>query len=122
MATLPKNPIALTGAQRRALRALGHHLKPIVQIGRNGLTESLFDATRRALRQHELIKVSIGKDIMSDRKAGAAELADATGSHVAQVMGRTVLLYRRRHDDPTVVIPGSFEECPRPGAPKEEDA
>jgi RNA-binding protein len=117
----PKNPIALTGAQRRALRALGHHLKPVVQIGQHGISAGVIEATERALVQHELIKISIGRDAPVERKEAPAALGEATGSHVAQVIGRTALLYRRRHDEPEVHLPGSFEECPRPKSTKGAD-
>ena len=116
-----KNPIALTGAQRRALRALGHHLRPIVQVGQQGVSAGVIEATAQALQQHELIKISIGRDGPVDRKQAPAQLGDATGAHVAQIIGRTALLYRRRHDDPQINLPGSFEESPNPNTPVEED-
>jgi RNA-binding protein len=112
-----KNPKDLNGAQRRALRALGHHLKPVVQIGLRGVTPSLVAATTDALMHHEIIKISMGSEAPVDRKLAPAELADATGAHVAGVVGRTAILYRRRHDDPVVKLPGVFEEAPRPVGP-----
>ena len=47
----------LTGGQRKYLRGLAHGKKPLVLIGKNGLTESLFVALDEALESHELIKV-----------------------------------------------------------------
>ena len=52
-------PSMMTATERRQLRAQGHHLKPVVQIGQAGLTEGVIQATQVALEQHELIKVSI---------------------------------------------------------------
>lgn len=108
------NPLALTGAQRRALRGMGHHLKPIVQVGKQGITEGLVGAVAQALEQHELIKVSTGSEAPIDRKEAPQLLAQATGAHVAQVIGRTALLYRRRFKDPIIALPGVIEEAPRP--------
>ncbi len=113
-----RNPVALTGMQRRALRGLGHHLKPVVQIGKGGVTEGVVGAARDALERHELIKVTVLPESPDDRKTAPQMLADATGAHVAQILGRTSLLYRRRHDDPAIALPGPFEEAPRPGAPE----
>ena len=87
-------PSTMSSAERRQLRAQGHHLKPVVQIGQAGLTEGVIAATQVALEQHELLKVSINGESPTERKSGAEELAQATGSHVIQVIGRVILLYR----------------------------
>ena len=53
--SVPRNPVTLTGAQKRALRALGHHLVAVVQIGKHGITDTLVAATREVLERHELV-------------------------------------------------------------------
>jgi len=111
MSPLPKNPLSLTGAQRRSLRALGHHLKPIVQIGKHGITSGLVSATTDALLQHELIKISVGSECPVDRKTAPQVLAEQTGAHVAQTIGRTALLYRRHPDEPEIQLPGVVSEA-----------
>lgn len=114
MSAPAKNPIRLTGAQRRALRSLGHHLKPLVQVGKSGLTDGLVAATTEALEHYELIKVSVGGESPIDRKTAPEALAERTGAHVAQIIGRTALLYRRRAEDPEIALPGVIEEAPAP--------
>ncbi len=109
-----KNPISLSGPQKRALRGQGHHLKPVVQIGRNGLSEGLIEASVQALMQHELIKISTSAEAPMDRKSAPRQLAEQTGSHLIQIIGRTALLYRRRFEDPEIELPGTIEEAPRP--------
>jgi RNA-binding protein len=99
------NPPTLTGAQKRALRGLGHHLDAVVQIGKAGVTPGLVQATKQALLQHELIKISVAREAPVDRKEGPDALAQATGAHVAQVLGRTALLYRRRAENPAIQLP-----------------
>jgi RNA-binding protein len=98
--------VALTGKQRRALRALGHHLDPVVQVGREGVSPAVIEAAGQALWDHELIKVKVGEGSPLDRHEVAEALARATGSDVAQVLGRTLLLYRRRAEDPKIELPG----------------
>ena len=95
----------LTGKQRRHLRALGHALRPVVQIGKEGVTESLVDAIDRALLDHELIKVKIGENAGVERHEAAEAIAERTRSEVAQVLGNTVVLYRRRDEDPVIELP-----------------
>ena len=97
--------MALTGKQRRHLRGLGHHLTPVVQIGKEGLSEAFVGAVEQALEDHELIKVKILETASVDRHEVADELAAATRSEVAQVLGYTILLYRARAEDPAITLP-----------------
>ena len=95
----------LTGKQRRFLRALGHHKDPIVQVGKNGLTDAVTSAVDSALEQHELVKVRIGTECPDDREDVAEALAGALRAHVTQVIGRTILLYRRHPKEPKIKLP-----------------
>lgn len=94
----------LIGKDRRALRALGHHLKPVVQIGQHGVTEALVKATVQALSDHELIKVRLLESAPIDRKEAAAQLSTGTGADVVQIVGRTLLLYKPHADEPKIKI------------------
>ena len=95
----------LTGKQRRHLRALGHHLDPVLQIGHEGVTDAVAKQADAQLEAHELIKVRVSENAPEDRKSSAATLAERTGAHLAQVLGRTALLYRRRKEKPAIVLP-----------------
>ena len=86
--------IQLTGKQNRFLRGLGHKLNPYVMIGKNHLSDDAIRAIEEALKTHELIKVRIQEGCLEDRRTVASELADATGSAVVQVLGKTFLLYK----------------------------
>jgi RNA-binding protein len=95
----------LTGKQRRHLRALGHALRPIVQVGKDGIDEGVIAAVEQALGDHELVKLKVGESAGLDRHDAAESLAQKTHSEVAQVLGNTVLLYRADPDDPEIVLP-----------------
>lgn len=94
----------LTGKQVRHLRGLGHHLKPVVLIGKEEVSDATLAATEEALTAHELIKVKLLESCFSDRKNVASHLADKTGAQIAQVLGKTILLYRPAKD-PKIVLP-----------------
>jgi RNA-binding protein len=95
----------LTGKQRRHLRALGHHLTALVQIGKEGLSDTLVAAADRALLDHELIKVKLGQNAEVELEAAAASLAERTGSEIAQILGKTILLYRPHPEAPVIALP-----------------
>jgi RNA-binding protein len=84
----------LTGKQKRFLRALGHPLKPVVLVGKGDISAPLVKETDDALETHELIKVKILESCLMDRHQVAEELSEACRAEVAQVLGRTLLLYR----------------------------
>jgi len=95
----------LTGKQRSHLRGLAHHLDPVVQVGKDGVTPALVAAVQRALDDHELIKVRVLEAAPQDRREVAPLLAEATGAHVVGQVGRLVLLYRMPKRDPRIRLP-----------------
>jgi RNA-binding protein len=95
----------LTGKQRRHLRSLGHELKVIVQVGKDGIDEGLVGAIDQALSDHELIKIKVGDAAELDRHEAAELIASKTKSEVAQVLGNTVLLYRPDPEEPKITLP-----------------
>jgi RNA-binding protein len=99
----------LTGKQLRYLRSLGHHLKPLVMLGRDGLTDNVINATDAVLGAHELLKVKIGNGFLLERRAAADAIAARTGSEVVQILGKTFLLFRAnpdRNDEHRIKLPG----------------
>ena len=96
---------SLTGKAARHLRALGHELSPVVSIGKEGLTDAVVSAANAALLTHELVKVKVQSEAPIDRKIAASELASKTESALAQVLGRTFLLYKRHPKKPKIQLP-----------------
>ena len=47
----------------------------------------------------------VSENAPDDRHATAEALAARTRAHLAQVIGRTALLYRRRKEEPVIVLP-----------------
>ena len=96
--------IKLTGKQARHLRALGHHLQPVVMIGKNELDPRVIEELDKQLSAHELVKIRILDSCLTDRRELAPMLAAATGAGVAQIVGRTLLLYRPA-ETPVIKLP-----------------
>ena len=90
----------LKGFQKKHLRSLAHHIKPVVYIGQKGITDTVVRSVDEALNSHELIKV---KFIDFKEKGHKKQIADAleqqTGGEIVGMIGHTVIFYRR-HSDP----------------------
>ncbi len=104
---MPSSPL------RKRLRAAGHHLSPVVQVGKEGVTDAVLRQIDQALHDHELVKVKVGTETPDDRFGSAdALLAGSEGAQLAQILGRTMLLYRRHPRKPR------FEPLPAPATPQ----
>jgi RNA-binding protein len=90
----------MKGSERAGLRAEAHHLSPTVHVGHQGITDALIASLDDALRTHELVKVKLAKVSDKTPKVAAGNLAEATGSEVVQVIGRTATFYR---ENPEIV-------------------
>jgi RNA-binding protein len=95
----------LSERQRKYLRGLGHALNPVLLIGNAGVTPAVIAEAKRALQDHELIKVKFRGAEREARDTGLAELAASTESVLLQRIGHTALYYKRRNDRPGIVIP-----------------
>jgi len=95
----------LTGKQRRYLRALGQRLAATLHVGHDGVTDAVVRQADAQLTAHELIKVRVSENAPRSRHDIADELADRTRAALAQVLGRTALLYRARADEPAIALP-----------------
>ncbi len=95
----------LSGKQRRHLRGLAHHIDPLVQIGKDGVSPGTASAVRSALERHELVKVRVLESSPVARDEAAEPLAKAVGAHVIGTIGRIVILYRMRSEEPRIELP-----------------
>ncbi len=84
----------LTSKQRQYLKGLAHPLTPLVQIGREGISDGLMEMARKELALRELLKVKIGNNSGLEKHSAAEELAIKTGSTLVQLIGKTIVLYK----------------------------
>ena len=73
------------------------HLTPLLNIGKNGVTDSVIEELLRQFKRNKLVKVKILKSALEDmdRKAIAGELAKRTGSQLVEIRGSSAVLYRK---------------------------
>jgi RNA-binding protein len=72
-------------------------LKPVVQVGKQGLIENLITTVSQALDAHELIKVKF-IDLKQQREELSREIATRTQSELAGLIGNIAILYRQHSD------------------------
>ncbi len=88
--------ITLSPAQRRELRALAHHLDPVVMIGQHGITSAVLHEIDNALNAHELIKVRMFADEREVRVAALADVCEKLSAAPIQTLGKLFIIYRPR--------------------------
>ena len=94
----------LSESQKRHLRTLGHHLKPVVWVGQHGLKEGVIAEIEQALGTHELIKVKVVAD--RDTRADiASDICAQTRAAQIHSIGQMVILFRRNEEKPKIALP-----------------
>jgi putative YhbY family RNA-binding protein len=104
----------LTSAQRSALKARAHSIRPVVAIGSEGLSRAVLDEIDRSLRAHELIKLRTYGLEREMRKAMMLELCAALEAAPVQHIGKTLVIFRRNPDRPAEAAPPSEHLPARP--------
>lgn len=97
--------MTITKAQHKFLRSKAHHLKPVVWIGQNGLSENVTKELETALDHHELIKIKIrvgDKELMNKT---VDEICQTTHSIKIHGAGNIVSIYRRNDKQPVIELP-----------------
>ncbi len=89
----------MTSKQRSKLISLAMNISATVQIGKNGLTDSVVEQINASLEDHELIKIGVLKTADVSAKSMIAEVAEITRSEPVQAIGNKIVLYRFSHKE-----------------------
>lgn len=85
----------LSNKQKQYLKSEAHHLKPVVMIGANGLTEGVVAEIENALAFHELIKVKISAEDRETKKLIADAIIRETNAVQIQLIGSILTLFKQ---------------------------
>lgn len=88
----------LSNKQKQFLKGLAHSLKPVVQLGANGLTEGVVSEIDSALAHHELIKVKVPTDDREEKTLIMDAIVRETESVKVQSIGHTLIIFRPSED------------------------
>lgn len=83
----------LTSNQRKILSSGAQTIKPVVQIGQNGLTDAVIQKIDQSLSAHELIKVKF-LDFKDDKQELADKLCESCKAALVRIIGNVAVLYR----------------------------
>ena len=78
------------------LKAEASQLKPIMNIGKNGITDAVVEEIRKHLKANRLIKIKMLKSSREEKDTTtiAEKLAQATASEIIELRANNVVLYR----------------------------
>ncbi len=85
----------ITTKQRAYLRGLGNALDPVMQIGKDGITENVLNGVYLLLEARELVKIKMLKNCDYETKSLANEIAQKLDAEVVQVIGNIFILYKK---------------------------
>lgn len=100
-----------TGKQKQFLKKEAHSLKPIFQIGKGGLSQETIEQIQAAVEKRELIKISLLQNTDEEADQVAQELVTATGANLVQIIGHTIVLYKKATKEKNRHISTRFEQA-----------
>ena len=94
----------LTSKQRAHLKSIASTEDTILQIGKNGIVDTLVTQVSDALKAREIVKMKVLEGAMLTPAEAAAELSEKTKSEVVQVIGNKLVLFKRNPQNPKIKL------------------
>ena len=89
----------LTGKQKQYLKGIATSFPAVVQIGKDGLTDSVIKSASDALEARELIKVKINQNSIADIRKAAEIFSERLNAEIVQIIGRNFILFKQKKGD-----------------------
>lgn len=97
----------MNGKQRSYLKGIAQNLRPLSQVGKEGITDSYIADLDILLENHELVKIAVLENYAGEIEDALAEIIEKTHSEFVQKIGRKIVIYRQSRTKPQIEIPGS---------------
>ena len=101
----------MTGKQKRHLRTMAHTLKPVVTLGKHGLSPESKNEIDAQLIEHELIKLKVLDSCPTSKKECAELLTQEKSLEIVQIIGKTLTLYCPHPEEPIIELPSARFAC-----------
>jgi RNA-binding protein len=85
----------LSNREVRGLKARAQLLKPMLKVGKDGLSPAFLKALDDALAHHELVKVKFD-EFKEQKKELGPKLAESSSANLIMQVGHVVVLFRRK--------------------------
>lgn len=95
----------MTSKQRAYLKSLAMKLDPVFNVGKASITPEFTVAISEVLESRELVKIAVLKNCMDEPREIAEVLAERTHSHIVQVIGKKIVLYKESKDNKKIELP-----------------
>ena len=77
------------------MRGLGNALDPVMQIGKDGLSENSYQTIESLLEARELIKIKVLKNSDLKPKDVISTICNKLNAQPVQVIGNIIIIYRK---------------------------
>ncbi len=95
----------ITKAQRQYLKGIANTTRPLVQVGKGGLTDNVLKSIDEILTAHEIVKVDVLASCEQTAEELSIEIASETRSDLVSVIGRKVTFYRKNREKTVIQLP-----------------
>lgn len=93
----------LNNRQIATLKGLANKLKPIIMIGKDGLSDNLFSSIDDAFNTHELIKARVLKSCDISTNELIIEICSNCHCEHVQTIGKVIVFYKR-NKEPKIIL------------------
>ena len=92
----------MTTRQRARLRSMANTIEPVLQIGRDGISDNLLKQAYDALEARELIKVTVQRNAPMFAREACEELCEKVHAEPVEVIGNRFVIFRQSSRDPKI--------------------
>jgi len=95
----------MTTKQRAALRSMCNTMEPVLQIGKDGITDNLVKQCWDALEARELIKVNVQRNApYTTAREACQELCERVHAEPVQTIGNRFCIYRQARENSKIKL------------------
>ncbi len=88
----------ITPKQRAKLKKISHSYKPLINIGKGGLSENTFKQIDDTLNKREVMKIKILNNNLDDRDELINQILTELNCDFVRYMGNILTIYRESED------------------------